>query len=235
MFLSPLFAGLLLAQTPPAMPTPSAPSPAPGAASVPAQLEPPKAIQEVPKAPRPIVTKVEDNGLLEHNYFGAEIPFSSRLGVDALWIKTGLSLKDKRITYGSWDVKVLKPGREQKHLQRAADLARLIPDALMPQMRAAFQGVADWQLGGSGDFRLEARVVDANLPNTASKLVLGWLAGKDNLENVTWDMKVMDVVSGEVVLAFHHRMVKVNTLGSLDSSLRDWAAAFPKKLLEVTR
>jgi hypothetical protein len=178
---------------------------------------------------------VDDNGLLEHDYFGAVIPFTSRNGIDAFWIKDGLSLKGKHITYGAWATKVLKPGRQEKHLQRAADLARIIPDALMPEMRAAFQGVADWELGGTGDYRFEARVVDANVPNTASKLMLGWMAGKDNLENVTWDMKLVDTNTGEAVMAFHHRMVKVNTLGSLDSSLRDWARTFPKQLLDFTR
>jgi len=75
--------------------------------------------------------------------------------------------------------------------------------------------------------------LDANAPNKASTLVFGWLGGKDNLENVTWDMKLVDAKSGDTVVAFHHRMVKVNTLGSLDSSLRDWAEAFPKKLFEA--
>jgi hypothetical protein len=30
-------------------------------------------------------------------------------------------------------------------------------------------------------------------------------------------------------------MVKVNTLGSLDGSLRDWAAAFPRQLLDLVK
>ena len=41
--------------------------------------------------------------------------------------------------------------------------------------------------------------------------------------------------TGDIVLAFHHRRVKVNTLGSLDSALRDRAAPFPKQLLEAAR
>lgn len=48
-------------------------------------------------------------------------------------------------------------------------------------------------------------------------------------------MKLVHMVTGETVLAFHHRMVKVNTLGSLDSALRSWAASFPIKLLELVR
>jgi hypothetical protein len=46
-------------------------------------------------------------------------------------------------------------------------------------------------------------------------------------------MKLVDAKTGETGLAFHHRMVKVNTLGSLNSSLRDWAADFAKRLLTV--
>lgn len=219
---------LLLGQDP--QPAP-APSPAP--IQAPAQVSDPKPVppQAPSKPAAPPVTKVEDKGLLEHAYFGALIPFEARHGVDALWIKEGLSLKGKRIAYGAWATRVLKPGREERHLQRAAVLAKLIPDALMPELRAAFKGIAEWDLGDAGDYRFEGRVVDANVPNTASKLMLGWLAGKDNLENVTWDMKLVDQRTGETVLAFHHRMVKVNTLGSLDSSLRDWATEFPKQLL----
>jgi len=163
------------------------------------------------------------------------ISFAARSGVDALWIKAGLSLKNKRIAYGPWETKVLKPGRQEKHLQRAADLAKMLPDALMPELRAAFQGVAEWELGSTGDYRFEGRVVDANVPNTASKLMLGWLAGKDNLENVTWDMKLVDAKTGETGLAFPHRIVKVMTLGSLDTSLRDWSRAFPKQLLDLVK
>ncbi len=176
------------------------------------------------------ITKVEDDGLLQHAYFGAVIPFAPDLGVDDLWIKTGLNLKGKQVTYGSWETKVLRAGRQEKDLQRAATLARLIPDTLMPRLREVFQGSSLWQLGGSGDYRFEGRIVDANVPNTASKLVFGWLGGKENLENVTWDMKLVDAATGETVMAFHHRMVKVNTLGSLEASLRDWTMAFPERL-----
>lgn len=225
---SPILSCLLLAQ----VPQPAQPAPAPPVATPAAVMAPAPAAPKPPSAP---VTKVEDSGLLEHAYFGAVLPFAPKEGVDALWIKEGLSLKDKRITYGAWETKILKAGRQEKDLQRASDLARLIPDALMPQLRAAFRGVADWQLGGTGEYRLEARIVDANVPNQASKLVFGWLGGKENLENVTWDMKLVEVATGETVLAFHHRMVKVNTLGSLDSSLRDWAEAFPKRLLPLVR
>lgn len=225
---------LLLTQDPQAIPPP-APANAPVQAPAPAPVVAPKPAPEAPKAPRAVITKVDDNGLLEHDYFGAVLPFTSRGGIDAFWMKDGLSLKNKRIAHGPWETKVLKPGRQEKHLQRAADLARMLPDALMPELRAAFQGVAEWELGSVGDYRLEGRVVDANVPNTASKLMLGWLAGKDNLENVTWDMKLVDVKTGETVLAFHHRIVKVMTLGSLDSSLRDWAKTFPKQLLDFTR
>lgn len=226
--LSPLLSCLLLVQAPqPAPPTPAAPVSAPVTVT--------SAAPPLPQPPPVPVTKVEDGGLLEHAYFGAVLPFTPREGVDALWIKDGLSLKGKRITYGTWETRILKAGRQERDLQRAADLARLIPDALMPQLRAAFQGIADWQLGGTGEYRFEARIVDANVPNQASKLVFGWLGGKDNLENVTWDMKLVDVATGETVLAFHHRMVKVNTLGSLDSSLRTWAEAFPKRLVALVR
>jgi hypothetical protein len=225
---TPLLYCLLLGQ----VPQPTAP-PAPAPVQAPADAA--KPAPEAPKPSLPPVTKVEDNGLLEHAYFGAVIPFAARNGVDALWIKEGLSLKGKRVAYGSWDTKMLKAGRQEKDLQRGSDLAKLIPDALMPQLRVTFQGVADWELGGKGDYRFEARVVDANQPNKASKLAFGWLGGKDNLENVTWDMKLVDAVTGETVLAFHHRMVKVNTLGSLDGSLRDWAAAFPRQLLDLVK
>jgi len=228
---TPLLTCLLLTQAPE---PPVAPAPAPSAVEAP-KAEPAKAAPEAPKPPRAPIAKVEDDGLLVHEYFGAQVPFAPRLGADAFWIKEGFSLKGKRITYGPWDVKVLKAGRQEKDTLRASDLAKLLPDALMPHLRRVFQGVADWELGSGGDYRFEARIVDANAPNKASKLVFGWLGGKDNLENVTWDMKLVDVKTGEAVLAFHHRMVKVNTLGSLDSSLRDWAEAFPKKLLDVIR
>lgn len=227
--IAPLLFCLALAQAAPVPPT------APAVAQAPAPAETPKPATEAPKPVRAPITKVEDNGLLEHAYFGAELPFASRLGTDALWIKEGLSLKGKVIGYGAWDTKVLKAGRQEKDLQRAADLAKLIPDTLMPQLRAAFQGTAQWDLGPGGDYRFEARIVDANQPNKASKLVFGWLGGKDNLENVTWDMKLVDTRTGETVLAFHHRMVKVNTLGSLDASLRDWATEFPRQLAGVIK
>lgn len=230
---TPLLTCLLMTQTPE---PPAAPVAAPVlAAAAPQKVEAVNAAPEAPKASRAPISKVEDDGLLAHEYFGAVIPFTPKLGADFLWIKEGFSLKGKRITYGPWDVKVLKAGRQEKDTQRATDLARLLPDALMPHLRRVFQGVADWELGSGGDYRFEARIVDANAPNKASKLVFGWLGGKDNLENVTWDMKLVDAKTGDAVVAFHHRMVKVNTLGSLDSSLRDWAEAFPKKFLEAIR
>jgi len=231
--MSSLLCCLLLAQVPQPTPSPASAATEAAAASVQKLAEPEVAVRVAPKPARPPITKVEDEGLLEHEYFGFAAPFAPKLGTDALWIKDGLSLKGRQVTYRAWETKVLRAARQEKDLQRAADLAKLIPDSLMPQLRATFQGVADWQLGGTGDYRFEARIVDANVPNKASKLVFGWLGGKENLENVTWDMKLVDAKTGETVLAFHHRVVKVNTLGSLDSSLRDWASDFPKRLFTV--
>ena len=181
----------------------------------------------------PLSTRTADEGLLEYAYFPSVPDMVKAHRSDFFWAKPGLSLKGCIVSSKAWEAKVLRVGRRPEDLERAKGLARMLSESLRTRFQEGSGDLVTWQLGGDGDFSLEGRVVDANVPNTVSKLMFGWLGGKENLENSTFDLKLVDMRTGETVLAAHHRIVKVNTLGSLDASLRSWTADFAKDLLTI--
>jgi hypothetical protein len=48
--------------------------------------------------------------------------------------------------------------------------------------------------------------------------------------SVTWDMKIVDMATGELLVAIHHRSVSGTMYSTIDTKLTKWAAEFGKAM-----
>lgn len=176
-----------------------------------------------------------DGLLLQPRWFGQPVPFAKAEGNDFFWIKPGLNLSGKTLSLLHWETPpMLQVGRKQKDRDKAESVSQELSLGLRGDLEAAFGTKAKIERSAPGDFELIGRVVDANEPNTFTKLAFGAYGGRDNLENATWDIKIIDTRTKELVLALHHRTVRVNALGALGTKLKAWSKDFATILARLT-
>jgi len=200
------FALALNAQETPA----PAPAPAPMAAAAPAT----KAVD----------FKVLDEGLLEEKWFGIQVPFAQVDEADFFWLKPGLDLTTKTLQFMPWDDPVsLRTGRDDKDKARAQKLTDSLPGLIMRSLEAPLAGKVTLSRK-TGDYQLVGRIVDANAKSTAARFFAPAAIGA--AESVTWDFKIVDAKTQEVVAAFHHRVVSATVMSTVDSKLEKWLKVF---------
>jgi len=203
-------------EAPPAPTQPVSPEPAPAA---PAATPAPAPASPAPKKVLPLL----DEGLLDPNWFGAEVTFTKHEEVDFYWIKPGLDLTGRVLLMKPWDdPTMLRKGRDGKDNAKAATLTDTIPATL----RAAISGALKDKVKVSrseGDVEVIGRVVDCNAGSKAAKVFLSLGAGQ---ENVTFDIKFVDPKTKELLAAFHHRTISGTALSSIESKLVKWAEKF---------
>lgn len=208
---------------PPAIPAvPSAPAPqavfAPAAPVVP--LVPAPAPVPKPAAPK---APLQDDGLMDPAWFGDGINFAKGEGIDFFWIKPGLALGGHTLFIKLWeDPAMLRKGRDPKDNVRATELTDSFPGLLRTALTGAFNGKVKVSRT-EGDLVLQGRFVDANAGSRAAKFWLGFGAGS---ETATWDLKVQDPGTGEVLLAVHHHAVSGSALSTIQDKLVKWADKF---------
>ena len=78
-----------------------------------------------------------------------------------------------------------------------------------------------------GDVKVVGRIVDCTEGSAAAKFWVGMGAGSGN---TTFDMKFIDVKSGELVAAIHHRVVSGSNLSTTDSKFIKWVDEFAERL-----
>ncbi|MGH7868057.1 MAG: hypothetical protein ACREP9_10630, partial [Candidatus Dormibacteraceae bacterium] len=163
-------------------------------------------------SPAPENFPVLDDGLLETKWFGTAITFQKADSIDFYWIKPGLNLSGSTLAFQAWDDPVaLKPGRDKKDQERAQKLSDSLPGLLMRGFEPAF-GQKVKESKREGDYTLVGRVVDANAKSTGARFFAP--AGIGAAETVTWDFKIMDTKSHELVAAFHHRVVSATVMST---------------------
>ncbi|MBK8724879.1 MAG: DUF4410 domain-containing protein [Holophagaceae bacterium] len=219
-----LLAGpVLLAQDPaPLKSTPeTAATPAPAAAPAPAAIPAPApAASPLPKL---------DEGLLDPAWFGPGITFAKHEEVDFFWIKPGLDLSGRTIHMKPWeDPVMLRAKRDGKDNAEATRVTDSIPGILRGALTGALTGKAKASRT-EGDLTLIGRVVDVNAGSKAAKWMVGLGAGA---ATATWDLKVLDTATGEVLLAVHHRVVSGTVMSTLDDKLVKWADKFSQFLAQ---
>jgi len=165
-----------------------------------------------------------DEGKLDPAWFGVPgIEFHKTDAIDYLWVKPGFQLAGRKIQIEDWaDPHFLGKKRDAKDSAKAVELSEKFPGLVRGALMSALEGVAEVSRKG-GDLALTGRIVDCNAGSKAAKWLVGMGAGS---ASATWDMKLVDKASGEVVLALHHRAVSGTSMSEIDDKVIQWLEKF---------
>ncbi len=189
----------LLAQEATPVPTP-VPAPAPAAASIPV-AEPP-----LPAAPAPKPTTSQpllDKGLLDPAWFGVDgaqlkpTQLTLFYSMDFFWAKEGLNLKGRSLRV-TWEAPVwLRPETDPLNLKAGGEHTANFPGYLVEALSKTL-GETVMLSTAEGDLMLVGRVVECNAKGSYLSYAI---------ESVTYDLKLVDDKTGEVLLACHNRLL----------------------------
>jgi hypothetical protein len=171
-----------------------------------------------------------DEGRLQNAWFGAELPFRETDDVDYLWVKDGFSLDGRTFHFVPFaPPTLLGEDRDADDQALAREVSARFHRLLHDATTRAWSGRASASLE-AGDVRVEGRVVDCSAGNDTAKVLIGFGAGAGS---TTFDLKLIDAASGELLAALHTRVVSgtswSTTDGKLAGWLDDWATAVAKR------
>lgn len=196
---------------------PAAQPPAPQDSSTPTQPGPPASSKPKTASAAPTLL---DNGLLDPSWFGEGVNFTKGEDIDFFWMKPGFDLTGHVIYMKPWeDPAMLKKGRDGKDNAKATEITDSFPGILRGAITGALNGKAKASRN-EGDLILIGRFVDANAGSKVAKFMIGLGAGS---ETATWDLKLLDAKSGELMLAVHHRAISGTMMSSISDKLAKWA------------
>lgn len=166
---------------------------------------PPRAAEEKPK------DLATDDGRLEPAWFGAQAPEFHRcekdrcklegdeVSYDDLWVKPGFSLKGHTLLLKPWESVAFRGDakREADEIKNGAKITSEAVKELVKPLNKAYKGIATVS-ATEGDWIVTARVVDC-----AGPFGFGFL----KFSRTTYDLKINDKASGELMLALHTRHV----------------------------
>ncbi len=171
-----------------------------------------------------------DEGKLDTAWFGDDREFREADEIDYLWVKPGFSLSGKKVQFAEWNEPQFmgeKAGeRDAKDKRLAGNLTGDMPEIFAEAFRNALAGTVTVVKSG-GDIKVVGRIVDCTEGSAAAKFWVGMGAGSGS---TTFDMKFIDVKSGEVVAAIHHRVVSGSNLSTTDSKFVKWVDEFADRL-----
>jgi len=171
-----------------------APAPSPAPAPAPAQAATPAPVPAAPAAPGPRL----DEGLLDPAYFkldGALLK-ENKLA-DFFWAKPELNLKGRSLKVTWEEPHWLKQDNDKLDLEVGAWFTKLLPMELAKALSDTLADDTKLSTGDS-DLILTGRIVHINARGS------GWSMSK---EIMSFDLKILDAKSGEVLLALHHRFL----------------------------
>jgi hypothetical protein len=220
----PVFLSFLLAAALPGQDVPTVDTPAPVV-----QVDPGAMPAQPAPAPKTVVRL--DDGLLDPAWFAEDIQFTQGKEVDYYWIKPGLNLTGRTLYMKPWeDPAMLNPSRDGKDNAKAT----VLTDSLPATIRGALTGHLKGQVKVSrseGDVEVTGRVVDCNAGNLAVKMLVGLGAGQ---ERVTFDIKMLDAQTRELLVAIHHRTISGTALSNLEGKLVKWSDHFGDFMAQKT-
>ena len=159
-----------------------------------------------------------DDGRLDPAWFGSGVEFRTTSVIDYVWVKPGFSLKGKKLRIEEWPEPVLvAKERRARDAARAYELAEQMPLRLRTVLRRSLQGFAEVTTEG-GDLVLSGRLVDYVAKGTMGK----------STPQATWDIKITDAASGELLAAVHHR--KLISLSTVEERIDMWLGKFGEAL-----
>ena len=187
------------------------------------------ALAFVPLAPAS-AGRMLDEGKLDTSWYGDDREFRKADEIDYLWVQPGFSLAGKKVHFAEWMEPQLlgeKAGeRDAKDKRLAANLTGDMPEIFAEAFRNGLAGTVTVVKSG-GDVKVVGRIVDCTEGSAAAKFWVGMGAGSGN---TTFDMKFIDVKSGELVAAIHHRVVSGSNLSTTDSKFVKWVDEFADRL-----
>lgn len=187
------------------------------------------ALALVPLAPAS-AGRMLDEGKLDTSWYGDDREFRKADEIDYLWVQPGFSLAGKEVHFAEWMEPQLlgeKAGeRDAKDKRLAANLTGDMPEIFAEAFRNGLAGTVTVVKSG-GDVKVVGRIVDCTEGSAAAKFWVGMGAGSGN---TTFDMKFIDVKSGELVAAIHHRVVSGSNLSTTDSKFVKWVDEFADRL-----
>jgi hypothetical protein len=170
-------------------------------------------------APAALAAGKLDQGQLDPEWFGAAGEFHTSEALDYLWVKPGFSLQGKTIQLANWSDPVFLGGkRDSKDSARAFQLSEQMPGLLRGALSNALEGHAKVSRE-DGDVVLTGRFVDVNAGSKAAKWIVGLGAGS---ASATWDIKITDKATGELLAAIHHRAISGTAMTDIDDKIIKW-------------
>lgn len=167
-----------------------------------------------------------DHGLLDPAWFGPGPSWTRDWRADFLWARPGVRWESPTLYLVPWaEPRFLSPGD-------VLDYARggEVMEEVQGLMRTRLQTMGDLRLASSPQetpYHAMGRLVEARHIRQGSSATFGILAG---LPTQTWDFKVVDVRTGETLLASHHRAVggsAATWFRALEQPLREMAGLPP--------
>lgn len=168
-----------------------------------------------------------DKGLLDPAWFGPNVEFRTTDEIDYVWVKPGFSIKGRKLLIDKWsDPVLLGEDRDAKDSAKASELTEVMASRLRGALASALTGVAEVSRD-DGDLVLMGRFVDCNVGSKAAKFLVGFGAGS---ANATWDIKITDKASGELLAAVHHRAISGTSMSEIDDKIAKWLEEFGNAL-----
>ncbi len=174
-------------------------------------------------APAAAAPRLDDN-LLDPAWFGAVPEWRRTEDIDYVWVKPGFDVRGRTIKIEPWEDPVFldKSRRDAKDMGKAAELTELMPSRLRGTLMAALDGFAKVSKM-EGDLLLQGRFVDVHAGSKAAKFLIGMGAGS---AGATWDIKLVDGATGELLVAIHHRAISGTYMSEIDDKIAKWLDKF---------
>jgi hypothetical protein len=159
-----------------------------------------------------------DEGRLDPAWFGQPVEFRSTGDFDYVWMKPGFVIKGKKLRVEPWpDPAFLGKERKARDAAMAFELTESMPRNIRTVLRHELKDVAEVVSEG-GDLVLTGRLVD----------YVGKGTMRASNPQATWDMKINDAASGELLVAVHHR--RLMSLSTVEERIVMWLEEFGRAL-----
>lgn len=161
-----------------------------------------------------------DDGRLDPAWFGSAVEFRTTSVIDYVWVKPGFSVRGKTLRVEKWpDPVFLGKERKSRDAAKAFELADSMPLRIRSALRHSLRGFAEISPAG-GDLVLSGRLVDYVAKGTM----------RAHQPQATWDIKITDAASGELLVAVHHRTLM--SISTTEERIDMWLAKFGDALKE---
>jgi hypothetical protein len=163
-----------------------------------------------------------DKGLLDAAWFGPEnLELRTTSDFDYLWVKPGVTIQGRTLHIAPWEDPVFlssEKKRDAKDGAKASELTEIMPGRLRGALVTSLSGFARVSRE-EGDIKVVGRFVDCNAGSKAAKWIVGMGAGS---ATATWDMKLLDSATGELLVAMHHRVISGTAMSEIDDKIIKW-------------